>query len=314
VSSERDNRQRAAARARLEREMAARQEAARRKRVLQARIGAGVAAVVVLGAVVWIIVAATGGTSSTPSADGPVTCTWTDATAGLPTPDPDPSASPGVTPTKTLPDGMKDVGLPPTTVPHKGYQVLTFDTNLGEIKVQMDLSKTPCTAASLSYLAGKKFYDGSACHRLVDEIFALQCGDPTGTGSGGTTYNMADENLPTGKLPAYHAGDVAMANTGQPGTNNSQFFFIYDASQLPANYSLWGQVIKGEAIVKQVGAGGNDGAFEGDGQAGGGHPKIAVTFKTVTAGPITDLPAPAETTAPPSPAATTSAPASPKAS
>ena len=106
----------------------------------------------------------------------------------------------------------------------------------------MDLSKTPCTAASLAYLASKGFYDNTACHRLVDGIFALQCGDPSGTGSGGATYRFDDENLPTGKLPAYHDGDVAMANTGQPGSNGSQFFFVYGTiSQLQAELQPLGQ-------------------------------------------------------------------------
>jgi peptidyl-prolyl cis-trans isomerase B (cyclophilin B) len=67
VSSERDNRARAAARARLERQMAARREAHRRRRVLQGRIAAGVAGMLVLGAIVWIAVAAlSGGEQATP--------------------------------------------------------------------------------------------------------------------------------------------------------------------------------------------------------------------------------------------------------
>ena len=101
-------------------------------------------------------------------------------------------------------------------MPRSGYQVFTFETNLGVIKVESDLSKTPCTAASIAYLASKGFYDNTSCHRLVPAIFALQCGDPAGTGAGGATYRFADENLPKDKLPAYHAGDVAMANQGQP--------------------------------------------------------------------------------------------------
>jgi len=321
VSSERDNRQRAAARARLEREMAARAEAARRKRVLQARIGAGVAAVVVLGAVIWIIAAATGGGSSstTPAANNG--CQWGDALAGLPTPEPAPSgsasasssASPGASPTRSLPAGIKDVGTPPTTVPRSGFQVLTFETNLGDIKVQMDLSKTPCTAASMAYLASKGYYDNSSCHRLVADIFALQCGDPSGTGSGGSTYRFDDENLPLNKLPAYHDGDVAMANTGQPGSNGTQFFFVYGNSQLQGNYSLWGRVIAGNDIVKKVAAAGDDQAYAQE--AGGGHPLQEFKFNKVTAGPITEKsvasPAPAPSpSASPSPAATPSPSAS----
>lgn len=297
MSSERDIRQRQAARARLEREMATRQEAARRRRLLQAYIGAGTAAAVVLGAIVWIIVASSSG-SEEPIASptsGPSECVWTNDFAIDPTADP--SASP-----PALPEGIQDVGLPPTDVPRTGYQVFTFETNLGVIKVESDLSKTPCTAASLAYLAGKGFYDNTSCHRLVPSIFALQCGDPTGTGMGGATYRFADENLPKDKLPAYQAGDVAMANTGQPGSNGTQFFFLWDVTQLQGDYSLWGRVIEGLDIIQRVGAAGDDGAYEA--QAGGGHPNEQITFTKVTAGPVTDTPAVVPTTAPASPEAT----------
>lgn len=286
--------------------MATRQETARRKRLLQARIGAGVAGVVVISAVVWIIVASTGGSSeqtvanSTPTA---TSCTWVDSV-----PPADPTASPGTTP--SLPEGIKDVGKPAIDPPRSGFQVLTFTTNEGVIKVEMDLSKTPCTSASLAYLAEKGFYNNTSCHRLVDGIYALQCGDPSGTGSGGATYSFGNENLPTGKMPTYHAGDVAMANTGQPDSNGSQFFFLWDNSQLPADYSLWGHVIEGFDIVKKIAAGGDDGAFAE--QAGGGHPKLPLSFTTVTAGPITPTSVALATT-PAAPATTPAGTATPTA-
>jgi len=284
--------------------MAQRAEAARRKRMLQAQIGAGVAVVVVIGLVVWIVLANSGG-GSTPVANSttaPTTCEWTvDNPAGA---SPSPSASPA-----PLPPGVKDVGTPPTKPPRAGFQVVTFTTNLGVIKMEMDLSKTPCTAASIAYLANKKFYDNSSCHRLVTDIFALQCGDPSGTGSGGATYRFGDENLPKDKLPAYHAGDVAMANTGQPGTNGTQFFFLWSNSTLPGDYTLFGKVFEGMDIVKRVGAGGDDGAFAQ--QAGGGHPKVKITFKTVRAGAVTPTSSIPATTAAASPSASPSPSATP---
>jgi peptidyl-prolyl cis-trans isomerase B (cyclophilin B) len=304
VSSERDAKQRAAARAKLEREMSARREAARRKRLIQARVGAGVAAVVVLAAAVWGIIAATGGNEPAPTASGgPTQCEWLSDY---------PSPSPGEVSPSPLPSGIVDVGTPPVEPPRSGFQVITFDTNLGPVQVEMDLSKTPCTAASLAYLAEKGFYNGSACHRLVADIFALQCGDPSGSGSGGTTYRFADENLPTNKLPAYHEGDVAMANTGQPGSNGTQFFFVYGTSQLQGNYSLWGHVISGMDIVKKVAAAGDDQAYAAE--AGGGHPNQAFSFTKVTAGPVTPTsqaqPAPSTTAPSPTPTPTPSPSAS----
>jgi peptidyl-prolyl cis-trans isomerase B (cyclophilin B) len=276
--------------------MTARAEAARRKRLLQAQIGGGLAIVVVIGLVVWIILATSDSDSepvANPSA-GPAQCDWTVDYQTSPTP--------------SLPPGIKDVGLPPVQPPQRGFQVVTFETNHGAIKMEMDLSKTPCTAASIAHLANQKFYDNTSCHRLVTDIFALQCGDPSGSGSGGSTYRFADENLPKDKLPAYHAGDIAMANTGQPGSNGTQFFFLWSNSTLQGDYSLFGRVFEGLDIVKKIGAGGDDGAFAQ--QSGGGHPKIPIKFTTVRAGPVTDTSViPAVTTTPEATSGPSSAPA-----
>jgi peptidyl-prolyl cis-trans isomerase B (cyclophilin B) len=277
VTSNRDRDRRAAARARLEREMALRAETARKRRRTQTFIAAGAAAVVLVGAIVWIAIATTGDDDGdptvAPSADtssAPTSCDY----KPLFEPNPSDSASPEPTPS-----GITEVGKPDANVPRSGKQIMTIVSNLGEIQIEMDLSKTPCTAGSFAYLAGKKFFDNSKCHRLVPDIGALQCGDPSGTSSGGPTYRFADENLPTTRRPAYPEGVVAMANGG-PDSNGSQFFFVYKDSPLQAQYTLWGKIIKGLDIIKKVGEGGDDGAFAQ--QAGGGHPKTEIIFQTVT--------------------------------
>ena len=118
----------------------------------------------------------------------------------------------------------------------------------------------------------RRYYNSSSVTAWSPGIFALQCGDPTGTSRGTPCYQFADENLPAGKSPAYRAGDVAMANRGPGGTNGGQFFFVWGTSDLQGDYSLFGRVTKGLDIIQRVGAGGDDGAFEAD--AGGGHPTI----------------------------------------
>jgi peptidyl-prolyl cis-trans isomerase B (cyclophilin B) len=234
--------------------------------------------VVIAGAAVWIVTAlkkddkkSTAG-SATPA--GQVACTWTPADA----------ASGGK---------VKDVGMPPATVPNTGTSVLTFDTNLGKIEANIDLSKAPCTGASYKFLASKNFLDKSKCHRLVNEdgFKILQCGDPFATGKGyrqtdgqgGPGYTMAEENLPTDTNKPYPAGSIAMANTGQPGSTGSQFFICAEDTQLSANYTLLGSITKGLDIVQGVVKAGDDGAFASSaGGAGGGHPKKELEIKTMT--------------------------------
>ncbi|GAB3958666.1 hypothetical protein GCM10027614_76620 [Micromonospora vulcania] len=169
---------------------------------------------------------------------------------------------------------------------------MTITTNLGPITAKVDRSLVPCTAGSFSYLAGKDFFDNSKCHRLVTEgIKVLQCGDPSATGkgwrdtdgTGGPSYRLPEENLPTDKRPPYPEGVIAMANSGQPGSTGSQFFIVYGDSPLDAAYTVLGTVTGGLDIVKDVAKAGDDGAFAQ--QAGGGHPKKEVVITDLTMGP-----------------------------
>lgn len=89
------------------------------------------------------------------------------------------------------------VGMPPVHPPTSGAAVMTLTTNRGVIEIGMDAARTPCAIASFNHLAGKQFFNGSTCHRLVNEgIWVLQCGDPTGTGMGDPGYAYLEEDLP----------------------------------------------------------------------------------------------------------------------
>ena len=270
------DRQRAAARARLEKEMAERAAAARKRRQRQAIIGSAIAVVVIAGAAVWLVTAMKddnkkGGTAASGVPAGQVACTWTPA----------PAQGGGK---------VKDVGTPPATAPNTGTATLTMDTNLGKIVANLDKAKVPCTTSSFAYLSSKKFWDNTKCHRLVNEnnFKVLQCGDPFATGKGyretdgqgGPSYTMTEENLPTDTNNPYPAGSIAMANTGQPGSTGSQFFICSENTQLPANYTLLGTITSGLDIVKGVVKAGDDGAFASS--AGGGHPKKELDIKTLT--------------------------------
>jgi peptidyl-prolyl cis-trans isomerase B (cyclophilin B) len=281
VTANRDRR--ASARARLERDMAIRAEAAKRRRRTQTIVAGTVAGVVLVGAIVFITIVATGddGKKGGPNAAASPSASAED-TSCVYRPLIDPSAS-SSGPPASLPAGVKDVGKPDAAnIPRTGKEIMTMTTSLGVIKIEMDLTKVPCTAANFAFLAGKKFFDNTKCHRLVPSIGALQCGDPSGDGTGGPAYRYKDENLPVKNRPAYPEGAVAMANAGAD-TNGSQFFFVYKDSELQPQYTLLGRVTEGLDIIKKVAAAGDDGAFEPD--PGGGHPKTELLFQTVTVTP-----------------------------
>jgi peptidyl-prolyl cis-trans isomerase B (cyclophilin B) len=164
----------------------------------------------------------------------------------------------------------------PTVAAKSPAKTLTITTNCGPIVISLLGAKAPITVTSIASLANAGYYNKSLCHRLTTEgIFVLQCGDPSGTGSGGPAYTAPDENLPKLSANSYPAGSVAMANSG-PNTNGSQFFIVYDDnSQLGPNYTLWGKVVKGLEIVKAVAALGSDNSNP----AGGGVPNQPISIE-----------------------------------
>jgi peptidyl-prolyl cis-trans isomerase B (cyclophilin B) len=169
----------------------------------------------------------------------------------------------------------KSVGTPPTRASQLGTPTATLTTNQGAIVIKLDAAKAPCTVNSFVYLAGAKYFNATPCHRLTTAgIFVLQCGDPTGTGSGGPGYQFADENLSGATYPA---GTVAMANAG-PGTNGSQFFLVYQDTTLAPNYTPFGTITSGLAVIQKIAAAGSDNSNG----PGDGKPKLPVSITSVT--------------------------------
>jgi peptidyl-prolyl cis-trans isomerase B (cyclophilin B) len=136
----------------------------------------------------------------------------------------------------------KEVDPPPNKPTVGGDVPATLATSLGDLKITLDAANAPCTVNSFVSLATQGYFDDSPCHRLttLDEsgIAVLQCGDPSGTGSGGPGYTYADE---TKGDETYGPGVLAMANRG-PDTNGSQFFIVYDDSPLDPSYTVFGTV------------------------------------------------------------------------
>jgi peptidyl-prolyl cis-trans isomerase B (cyclophilin B) len=174
------------------------------------------------------------------------------------------------------PPASRKVGTPPVKPDYKATYQATIHTNRGNIVINLLNSKATCTVNSFAFLAAKNYFSNTHCHRLTTSgIFVLQCGDPTGTGSGGPGYKFADENLTGAK---YTAGTVAMANSG-PGTNGSQFFLVYKNSlSLPPSYTPFGTIVGGLNIIQKVAKAGSDNSNS----PGDGHPKDKVEIESVS--------------------------------
>jgi cyclophilin family peptidyl-prolyl cis-trans isomerase len=145
---------------------------------------------------------------------------------------------------------------PPMCInPDKTY-LATIVTDAGTIKVNLLAKSDPKTVNNFVFLAGYHFYDGTIFHRVVTG-FVDQGGDPKGTGAGGPGYSF------NGGAPkstnVYTAGALAMANSGSPSSDGSQFFIVVGkgGKELKANYSYFGQVTSGMSVVNKINADGS---------------------------------------------------------
>lgn len=284
------------AKRKLERQLERRAQQAKRRRLLTI-IGGAVAVVAAVAIVVTLVVtkkdsdkstassegtsgaasSETGGPSSAPPANGGLPPFTASANLGANCQYP---ASPEPASKKVNPPKSGKVPTDPATIS------VSMATTQGNIGLQLDNAKAPCTVNSFASLAQKGFFNDTPCHRLTTSpsLAVLQCGDPTGKGSGGPGYSFANE-YPTDQYPAgdpglqqpvtYPRGTLAMANAG-PDTNGSQFFLVYQDSQLPPDYTVFGTIDQtGLATLDKIAKAGVGGG------AADGKPATDVQIKTV---------------------------------
>jgi cyclophilin family peptidyl-prolyl cis-trans isomerase len=124
-----------------------------------------------------------------------------------------------------------------------------LETNKGAIKVKLMPDVAPMHVSSTIYLTRLGFYDDTVFHRVI-QGFMAQGGDPTGTGRGGPGYKYDGEFDSSVKHDK--PGLLSMANAGA-GTDGSQFFLTFvETPHLNGKHTIFGRVIKGMDIVKEL--------------------------------------------------------------
>lgn len=148
---------------------------------------------------------------------------------------------------------------PPDCLDPGATYTAVVTTNLGEFSIALDPSTGPVAANNFVVLARNRYFDDTVCHRIIPD-FVVQCGDPTGTGTGGPGYTIVDEPPTPG---SYQVGSIAMAKTQAPDSAGSQFFIITgpDGVALAPEYALFGQVTEGldTAVAAMAASGSPDG-------------------------------------------------------
>ena len=120
----------------------------------------------------------------------------------------------------------------------------------GQVVIELYPDLAPLAAARLETLAREHFYDGTPFHRVIPGFMA-QGGDPTGTGTGGSSLPNLPAEFTTKKK--FITGTVGMARTANPDSANSQFFICFaPAPWLDGQYTIVGQVVAGMEFVDHI--------------------------------------------------------------
>ncbi len=127
---------------------------------------------------------------------------------------------------------------------------LFLDLESGRVTIELRPDLAPKHVERVKMLAREKFYDGTPFHRVI-EGFMAQGGDPTGTGTSGSSY----PNLPAefSRSAKFLRGTVGAARTGDPNSANSQFYIMFaPAPHLDGQYTIWGQVTEGMEFIDKI--------------------------------------------------------------
>src|SRR5215216_6564838 len=124
-----------------------------------------------------------------------------------------------------------------------------METDKGTIVFELFADKAPNTVNNFVFLSHEGFYEGEMFHRVISN-FMVQCGDPTGRGSGGPGYKFADQFHPS--LKHDKRWILSMANAG-PNTNGSQFFITHGPTpHLNNRHTVFGQVVEGMDVLMSI--------------------------------------------------------------
>lgn len=133
---------------------------------------------------------------------------------------------------------------------------IMLETSKGPVTIELRPDLAPTHVERIKKLTNEGFYDGIVFHRVIDGFMA-QTGDPTGTGSGGSSEPDLKAEFSNEK---HVRGTCSMARTANPDSANSQFFICFeDAPWLDGQYTVWGQVVDGMDNVDQLKKGAGSG-------------------------------------------------------
>lgn len=174
-------------------------------------------------------------------------------------------------------------------MPEDGDEIAVIHTSMGDITVRFFPKYAPKAVKNFLTLAKQGYYDGTKFHRVIFD-FMIQAGSPNGDGSSGESIYGKGFGVEATPMLHHLYGALAMANTGQPNSNNVQWYIVHNTSlgvtylgdqlkQLQAqnnklgytkkvidaykvyggapcldqSYTVFGQVIDGQDVLDRIG-------------------------------------------------------------
>ena len=136
--------------------------------------------------------------------------------------------------------------------------MITFKTNLGDIKIELNFDKAPITAKNFQQCAEDGFYNGTIFHRVIKGFMAQGGGFVAGMEEKedrASIQNEANNGLGNAR------GTLAMARTQDPHSASAQFFvnltdndFLNHQNESTAGwgYCVFGEVVEGMDVVDKM--------------------------------------------------------------
>lgn len=136
--------------------------------------------------------------------------------------------------------------------------MITFETNLGDIKIELDFNNAPISAENFAQYAKDGFFNGTIFHRVIKGFMAQGGGFESGMIEKDTREaikNEANNGLENKR------GTLAMARTQAPHSATAQFFInLVDNDFLNFKsedmhgwgYCVFGKVVEGMDVVDKM--------------------------------------------------------------
>jgi peptidyl-prolyl cis-trans isomerase B (cyclophilin B) len=136
--------------------------------------------------------------------------------------------------------------------------MITFKTNFGDIKIELDFENAPKTAENFKQYVVDGFYDGTIFHRVIDGFMLQGGGFEPGMKQKATRdqiENEGDNGLKN------DVGYLSMARTSDPHSASSQFFinvkdndFLNHSGKTMQGwgYAVFAKVVDGMDVVNKI--------------------------------------------------------------